>query len=57
MTIHWKAVEEYVTVAPLFFNITHFVILENLSVSELALSGVKGLNGWNHPTPPIIEYK
>ena len=32
MTIHWKAVEQY-----------SFVILEHLSMLELALSGVKGL--------------
>ena len=28
----------------LFFNFTQFVILENVSVLDLALSGVKGLN-------------
>ena len=29
----------------LFFNFTHFLILENLSIFELALSGEKGLEG------------
>ena len=42
MTIHWKAVEQYITVV-LFFNLTQFVTLENLSVLDLALSGVKGI--------------
>ena len=41
MTIHWKAVEQYFTV--LLFDFTQFVILENLSVLDLALSGVEGL--------------
>ena len=36
MTIHWKAVEQ-------FFNFNQFVIFENLSILDLALSGVKGL--------------
>ena len=40
MTIHWKAVEEYFTVLLFVFQ---FVILENLSVLDLALSGAKGL--------------
>ena len=42
MTIHWKAVEQYFTVV-LIFNFTKFVILENLSILDLALRGVKGL--------------
>ena len=41
MTIHWKAVEQYFTAVLFFFP--KFVILENLSVLDLALSGVKGL--------------
>ena len=41
MTIHWKAVEQHFTVV-LFFNFTQFVILENLSILDLALLGVKG---------------
>ena len=41
MTIHWKAIEQYFTVC--FFDFTQFVILENLSILDLALSGVKGL--------------
>ena len=36
MTIRWKAVEQY-------FSVALFVILEDLSVLDLALSGVKGL--------------
>ena len=40
MTIYWKAVEQCFT---LFFNFSQFVILENLSVLDLALSEVKGL--------------
>ena len=45
MTIHWKAVEQYftVTVTLLLFNLTKFLILENLSILDLALSGVKEL--------------
>ena len=42
MTIHWKALEQYFTV--LLFVFTQFVILENLSVLDLALSGMKGLS-------------
>ena len=42
MTIHWKAIEQYFTVV-LFFNFTQFVILQNLSILDLALSRVKGL--------------
>ena len=42
MTIHWKAVEQYFTVMlSVFFP---FVILKNLSLLDLALSAVKGLN-------------
>ena len=39
MTTHWKGVEQYFTVV---LNFTEFVILENLSISDLALAGVKG---------------
>ena len=43
MTIHWKAVEQYFTaVLFVFFNFTQFVIFENLSILDLALSGIKG---------------
>ena len=38
MTNHWKGVEQYFTV---LFNFNQFVILENLSVSDLAVSGAK----------------
>ena len=46
MTIHWKDVERYFTVVLglFFFSFTQFVILDNLSIWDLALSGVKGLN-------------
>ena len=50
MTIHWKAVEQYFTVmCCLFFILTYCVVLENLSVLDLAASGVKGLteNAWS----------
>ena len=43
MIIRWKAVEQYCTVVLFVFNFTPFVILENVSVLDLALSGVKGL--------------
>ena len=44
MTIRWKAVEQYFTIVLfVFFNVTQFVILENLSILDLALPGVKGL--------------
>ena len=43
MTIYWKAVISTLLWCSLFSNITQFVILENLSVLDLALSGVKGL--------------
>ena len=35
VTIHWKAAEQY---------FTQFVNLETLSILDLALSGMKGLN-------------
>ena len=38
MTIHWKAVEQYFTVC---FSILS--ILENLSILDMVLSGVKGV--------------
>ena len=41
MTIHWKVVEQYVTVV-LFVYQFQFIILENLSILDLALSGMKG---------------
>ena len=45
MTIHWKAVEQYFTVELfVFFNFSQFVILEILSISDLAPLGVKGLS-------------
>ena len=43
MTIHWKAVEQYFAVGIFGLNYTQFVILENLSIFDLALSGVKGV--------------
>ena len=51
MTIHWKAVEHYYTVV--VFVLTRFVILENLLILDLTLSGVKGLN----VTQILIETK
>ena len=43
MTIHWKVVEQYFAVAGcLFLVFAQFVILENLTILDLALSGVKG---------------
>ena len=49
MTIRWKTVEQYFTVVPFvlfffIFNFTQFVILENLSILDLAFSGGKGLS-------------
>ena len=41
MTSHWKAVGQYLTF--LFFNFTQFAIFQNLSILDLAPSGVKGL--------------
>ena len=46
MTIHWNTVEQYFTVVLFVFKFytrfyTQFVILENLSILDLALSGVK----------------
>ena len=44
MTIHWKAVEQYFTVVLfVFLNFTQVVILNNLSIFDLGLSGMKGL--------------
>ena len=47
MTIHWNSVEQYFTVVLLavflFFNFTQFIILENISVLDFALSGLNGL--------------
>ena len=40
MTIHWKAVGQYFIGVLVLFQ---YVILENLSILELALSGVKEL--------------
>ena len=40
---HWKAVELYFTVVFCFFNPTQFVILEDLSILDLALSGERKL--------------
>ena len=41
MTIHWKVAEQYFAVV-CFFNIPRFVLLENVSILDLALSGVNG---------------
>ena len=46
MTIHWKTVEQYFTVVLFGFQFNHCVILENLSILDLALSGVKGSIIW-----------
>ena len=43
VTIRWKAVQQYFTVVLFVFNFTKFVILENLSILDLALSRVKEL--------------
>ena len=44
MTSHWKAVEQYFTVVVSYFLIfSQVVILEKLSILDLALSGMKGL--------------
>ena len=51
MTIHWKTDEQFFTVMCLtipwkaveLYYLTQFVILENLSILELARSGVNGL--------------
>ena len=43
MTIHWKVVEQYFTVVLFLFNFTKFVILEILSVLDLAQSLAKCL--------------
>ena len=48
MTIHWKAVEQYFTVVLRCFfflvTFTQFEILENLSILDMAPSGVKERN-------------
>ena len=44
MTIHWKAVTQYVTVMLFVSQFFKFLILGNLTILDLALSGVKGLN-------------
>ena len=36
---HSLAVEQYLNLVLLFFNFTQFVIFQNLSISDLALSG------------------
>ena len=54
MTIHWKAVEQYFTV---FFNFTRFVILDNLSILDLVLSGVKRLTAALSPVIGINKRK
>ena len=41
---NWKAVEEYFTLMLLVFQFTQSVILQNLSVLDLALSGMKRLS-------------
>ena len=46
VTIRWTAVKQCFTVV-LFFVFTQFVILENVSILDLALSGVKGLSLFN----------
>ena len=43
MTIHCKAVEQYLNVVLFVFNFTQFVILEDLSILDLVLSGVNEL--------------
>ena len=40
MTMRWKAVEQYCTM--FVFSFAQFIILENLSILDLALLGVKG---------------
>ena len=44
MTIHWKADEQYFTVVLCALNFPLIVILVNLSILDLALSGIKGLS-------------
>ena len=44
VTIHWKAIEKYFIGVLFAFNFTKFVFLENLSILDLALPGVKGLS-------------
>ena len=44
MTIHWEAVEQYITVVLFVFStLSSLEFVENLSVLDLALSGVGGL--------------
>ena len=43
MTIHRKDVEVYFTVVLLIFNLPQFVILQNVSILDFTLSGVKRL--------------
>ena len=44
MTFHWKAVEQCFTVVMFVFqNFTQFVLVENVSILDLTLSGVKEL--------------
>ena len=43
LAIHWKAVEQYLIHCSLFFVFTQLVILENLSILDLAMSRVKGI--------------
>ena len=42
MTIDWKSVEQYFNVVLFVFQFSQFVILENLSIFDLALSRLKG---------------
>ena len=56
MTIHWKAVEQYFTVVLfVFFNFNQFVILENLLILYLGISGMKGLNSERDNSSVIVE--
>ena len=48
MTIHWKAVGQCLTVMLFLLKVTQFVILENLSILDLALPGVKGFKNKNY---------
>ena len=53
MTIHWKAVEQYFTVVLFGFNFPQFVILENLSVLDLALAVSERV--YNNTVSPLLE--
>ena len=53
MTIYWKAGEQYFTVVLLVF-LTQFVILENLSVLDLALLGLNGLTNSLYFPPDTV---